>query len=202
MFHGITSLSPIGLHSWTIVRVYSHGQGRPDIPAVDDCFQWSRDAWERAHVSLQRPIQHLELQTNCQRWPQPPYQPGQMVWLSKQNIKLKLSSRKLSPWFIGAIKYYATSTRLLLTIAVPLSQPPSTNPLCSPSTNDPKDSPPQPLDIDGTPAYIIYSIVDSYHSWLHRLQWLNDSLIGVWPRGAMLFKCGWHPGPLSPKSFI
>ncbi len=45
----------------------------------------------------QRAVRNQEIQANRRRRPNPPYQPGQRVWLSTWDLKLRLPSRKLSP---------------------------------------------------------------------------------------------------------
>ncbi|KAI2662443.1 Transposon Tf2-9 polyprotein [Labeo rohita] len=72
--------------------------GEPSsVPAVDDWIKRSERVWDSAHVRLQRAVRNQEIQANRRRLPHPPYQPGQRVWLSTRDIKLRLPSRKLSP---------------------------------------------------------------------------------------------------------
>ncbi|KAK3574981.1 hypothetical protein QTP86_019691, partial [Hemibagrus guttatus] len=71
--------------------------GKPsDVPAVDHWFHESERVWDSAHHQLQRAL-HRRRRTADLRWSDAPaYQPGQKVWLSTKDIRLRLPCRKLS----------------------------------------------------------------------------------------------------------
>ncbi|KAK3539568.1 hypothetical protein QTP70_010276 [Hemibagrus guttatus] len=67
--------------------------GEPsDVPAVDYWFRESERVWGEAHRQLQRALRRCRSTADLRRSQAPAYQPGQKVWLSTRDIKLRL------PW--------------------------------------------------------------------------------------------------------
>ncbi|KAK3570719.1 hypothetical protein QTP86_025262 [Hemibagrus guttatus] len=74
--------------------------GEPsDIPAVDHWFRESERVWDSAHHQLQHALRRRT--ADLRRSDALAYQPGQKVWLSTKDIRLRLPCRKLSPRFVG-----------------------------------------------------------------------------------------------------
>ncbi|KAK3548492.1 hypothetical protein QTP70_013326 [Hemibagrus guttatus] len=65
--------------------------GEPsDVPAVDYWFRESEMVWDSAHLQLQRALRRRRTTADLRRSQAPNYQPGQKVWLSTQDIRMRL----------------------------------------------------------------------------------------------------------------
>ncbi len=74
--------------------------GEPsDVPAVDYWYRESERVWDEAHHHLWRAMGRRKLTADLRRSDSPPYQPGQKVWLSTRDIRLRLPCKKLAPRF-------------------------------------------------------------------------------------------------------
>ncbi|KAK3535972.1 hypothetical protein QTP70_022854 [Hemibagrus guttatus] len=136
--------------------------GEPsNVPAVEEWYQRSQEVWERAHVRLQRAVRRQRIQADRRRRLHPSYRVGQKVWLSTQNIHLKLPCHKLSPRFISPFEIICqvnpvayrlrlpATYRICPTFHVSLLKP--AHPLTegAPASGEP----PPPLDVEGSSAY-------------------------------------------------
>ncbi|KAK3544664.1 hypothetical protein QTP86_026086 [Hemibagrus guttatus] len=123
--------------------------GEPsDVPVVDHWFRESERVWGSAHHQLQHTLRRRRLTADRCRSDTPAYRPGQKVWLSTKDIRLRLPSRKLSPRFIGPF------TILKQSLARTQPNPP-------------------PLLLDNGTAYRVKEILDSRRRG-GRLEYLVD----------------------------
>ncbi len=151
-----------------------------EVPSID--YWFSERVWDSAHVQLQRAVRRHKVHADARHTSTPKYQPGDEVWLSTRDIRLKLPSRKLSPRYIGPfpiaeqineVTYklkLPTQYRLSPTFHISLLKP-FINPLLPPST-EPEIPPPPEVDTSET-IYRVKEILDSRRRG-GRLQCLVD----------------------------
>ncbi|KAI2646964.1 Transposon Tf2-9 polyprotein [Labeo rohita] len=94
--------------------------GEPsELPAVNSWFQNSEETWNQAHVHLQGAVRRTQAQADRRRRPNPPYEPGQWVWLSTRDLRLRLPCRKLSPRYVGPFKIVKQITPVSFRLELP-----------------------------------------------------------------------------------
>ncbi|KAI2658160.1 Transposon Tf2-6 polyprotein [Labeo rohita] len=159
--------------------------GEPsDLPAVDSWFRQSEATWNLAHIHLQRAVRCTQTQANRRRRPNPPYEPGQWVWLSTRDLRLRLPCKKLSPRYVGPFQItrqitpvsfrldlpsqYRVSPTFHVSLLKPAGRPGGTEVL-----DETAPQRPAPLIIDGEEAYRVSLILDSRRR-SGRLQYLVD----------------------------
>lgn len=95
--------------------------GEPsELPAIDHWFQQCENIWNAAHTHLSHAIKRFKEQADRHRHPNPAYSPGQWVWLSTRDLRLRLPCKKLNAGpsrLIVKFLQYPTSYLCLITIA-------------------------------------------------------------------------------------
>ncbi|KAL0150019.1 hypothetical protein M9458_054678, partial [Cirrhinus mrigala] len=151
------------------------------VPAVDHWFWESERVWDSAHHHLQRAVlQHKRL-ADVRRRLAPAYQPGDQVWLSTCDLRLRQPCRKLSPRYIGPFEIL----RRINDVTFQLQLPPryrihptfhvSLKPFFPSATETPgsEAEPPPPEVLDQPSIYTVHEILDSRHRGGH-LEYLVD----------------------------
>ncbi|KAI2667311.1 Transposon Tf2-9 polyprotein [Labeo rohita] len=147
--------------------------GKPsDLPAVNSWFQRSEETWDRAHVHLQGAIRRYQEQADRRRRPNPGYEPGQWVWLSTRDLRLRLPCKKLSPRYVGPFKIIKQITPVSYRLELPAEY--RISPTFHVSLFKPADDPPgvenlegtasqgpAPIVVDGKEVYRVNTILDS-----------------------------------------
>ncbi|KAL0162325.1 hypothetical protein M9458_041721, partial [Cirrhinus mrigala] len=90
-----------------------------ELPAVNSWFQNSEETWNQAHVHLQGAVRRTQAQADRKRRPNPPYEPGQWVWLSTRDLRLHLPCKKLSPRYVGPFKIIKQITPVSFRLELP-----------------------------------------------------------------------------------
>lgn len=147
--------------------------GEPtELPAVTDWLQRSEDVWNQAHRHLMRAVRRREIQANRHRRQGPTYQPGQWVWLSTRDLRLRLPCRKLSPRYVGPFKIVRQITPVSFRLALPNHYrisptfhmsllKPAGGPREEAVEEESETRTPPPVMIEGEEAYLVREVLDS-----------------------------------------
>ncbi len=159
--------------------------GEPsELPAVNSLLQHSEETCNEAHTHLQRAVRRSSDQANRHRRINPDYQLGQWVWLSTQDLRLRLPCKKLSPRYVGPFKILRQITPVSFRLALPTHYrisptvhvsllKPAGGPRGEEIQEEAGDQRAPPLIVDGEEAYQVCEILDS-RRWGRILQYLVD----------------------------
>ncbi|KAL0164216.1 hypothetical protein M9458_039969, partial [Cirrhinus mrigala] len=153
-----------------------------NVPAVDHWFRESERVWDSAHHHLQRAVRQHKRFADVRRRPAPEFQPGDQVWLSTRDLRLRQPCRKLSPRYIGPFKIL----RRINDVAFQLQLPPryrihptfhvSLLKPCYPSATEQPGAevePPPPEILEPPSIYTVHEILGSRRRG-GRLEYLVD----------------------------
>ncbi|KAI2645796.1 Transposon Tf2-8 polyprotein [Labeo rohita] len=174
-------------HSWSRFlpwAEYAQNPLRQDTTGLTpfQCVLESERVWDSAHHHLQRAVRRHKSFANARRRIAPNYQPGDQVWLSTHDLRLRLPCRKLSPRYIGPFKIL----RQINDITFQLQLPPRyrihptfhvslLKPFFASATETPgaEAEPPPPEVLDQPSIYMVHEILDSRRRGGH-LEYLVD----------------------------
>ncbi|KAL0192920.1 hypothetical protein M9458_011216, partial [Cirrhinus mrigala] len=149
--------------------------GEPsNLPSVNEWLQHSEETWNRPHHHLLRAVRRQEEQVNRHRRPNPEYTPGQWVWLSTRDLRLRLPCKKLSPRYVGPFKILRQITPVSFRLDLPANYciSPTFHVSLLKPTGGPGDRPeeegaeiqmPPPILVKGEEAYQVRDLLDSRH---------------------------------------
>ncbi len=140
-----------------------------DIPAVDHWFRASKIVWYSAHVHLQQAVWRHETYADACRSSTPIYRPGDKVWLSTRDLRLRLPCQKLSHRYISPFTIERQINEVTFRLQLPAQY--CIHPLfhvsllkpVSPSVTKPDEPavPPPPEIIKEPLVYRVQDILDS-----------------------------------------
>ncbi len=94
--------------------------GEPsELTAVNDWLMRSEETWNAAHVHLQRAVRRTREQADLRRREGTEYTPGQWVWLSSRDLRLRPPCKKLSPRYVGPFQISRQITSVSYRLALP-----------------------------------------------------------------------------------
>ncbi len=94
--------------------------GEPsELPAINDWLQRSEETWNTDDVHLQCAIRRVKEQADHHRRSGPAYTPGQWVWPSTRNLRLRLPCNKLNPRYVGPFKINRQISPVSYRLALP-----------------------------------------------------------------------------------
>lgn len=137
-----------------------------NVPSAMAMIRRCRRMWSRARQNLLRTSQAYKRNADRRRRPAPDFQVGQPVWLSTQDLPLKVESRKLAPRFVGPFPVSKVINPVCVRLKLPRSlrvhptfhvskvRPVKTSPLVPPSA-----PPPPPRFVDGGPVYTVKKLL-------------------------------------------
>lgn len=96
-----TGMSPFKCVFGYELPAFTDLESEAAVPSAQSLVRRSHRIWAAARQVLVRQGDRTKWAADRKRWPAPIYKPGQRVWLSAKNLRLKVPSKKLAPRFVG-----------------------------------------------------------------------------------------------------
>ncbi|CAJ0951129.1 unnamed protein product [Ranitomeya imitator] len=86
---------------------------------VADWAVEARDIWDRTQDAIRASKERMRVSADTHRRPAPVFAPGDLVWLSARNIRLRDESTKFAPRYIGPFKVLEQVNPVVYRLAIP-----------------------------------------------------------------------------------
>ncbi|CAJ0920656.1 unnamed protein product, partial [Ranitomeya imitator] len=86
---------------------------------VADWAVEARDIWDRTQDAIRASKERMRVSADTHRRPAPVFAPGDLVWLSASNIRLRVESTKFAPRYIGPFKVLEQVNPVVYRLAIP-----------------------------------------------------------------------------------
>ncbi|CAJ0968257.1 unnamed protein product [Ranitomeya imitator] len=77
------------------------------------------DIWDRTQDAIRASKERMRSSTDAHRRPAPTFAPGDLVWLSARNIRLRVESTKFAPRYLGPFKVLEQVNPVVYRLALP-----------------------------------------------------------------------------------
>uniref|UniRef100_A0A8C6M3X1 Integrase catalytic domain-containing protein n=1 Tax=Nothobranchius furzeri TaxID=105023 RepID=A0A8C6M3X1_NOTFU len=221
-----TRLSPFEVCYGFQPPVFAHQEPEVAVPAAEAMVRRCKSAWIKARASITRANTSYAHQHLRRHRPGPSYAPGDKVWVSTADLRVRAGSKKLAPRFLGpypiqrVINPVTYRLRLPATLRIhPTFHTSRLKPYVESSLlPPPAPAPPPARFLDGEPIYTVRRILDARRrgrGWQYLVDWkdygpeerswelarsiLDPSLISdFWVRRGRAGTSGAVPGPGGP----
>src|SRR6202023_2200998 len=165
--HTLTQISPFfanyGYHLRMGIEPWRAGKSEP----AKEFAEQMKKIHEEAQAALSKSHEDMQRYANFNRGETPEYKVGDKVWLSTKNLNIDLPTRKLAERQIGPYEI----VKIVLSNVVKLKLPASfkihdvinvsrIRPYCPPIAGQ-HITPPEPIEVEGTPEYEVEEVIDS-----------------------------------------
>ncbi|CAJ0943334.1 unnamed protein product [Ranitomeya imitator] len=86
---------------------------------VADWAVEARDIWDRTQDAIRVSKERMRSSADVHRRPAPTFAPGDLVWLSARNIRLRVESTKFAPRYLGPFKVLEQVNPVVYRLALP-----------------------------------------------------------------------------------
>uniref|UniRef100_A0A8C6LTI7 Gypsy retrotransposon integrase-like protein 1 n=1 Tax=Nothobranchius furzeri TaxID=105023 RepID=A0A8C6LTI7_NOTFU len=164
--------------------VFAHQEPEVAVPAAQSLVRRCRNAWIKARASITRANARYSHQHLRRHRPGPSYAPGDKVWVSTADLRVRAGSRKLAPRFLGPYPVQRVINPVTYRLRLPASlrihptfhisrlKPYVESSLLPP----PAPAPPPARFLDGEPIYTVRRILDARRrgrGWQYLVDWAD-----------------------------